>query len=402
MANALDSSNFSASTTDIWKARVEKELKDKSFNDFLIWNSLDGFEIEAWQNMPPTIQCQLPPLNSPWLLMSLISEQDAQTANKSALMELMTGSQSIWFTKSFQGAAEAVITNGIDQSVASVFIAGNTICDPYHTLLKTGQISKKDFAHKMVLFDGNRLRERGCNIVQEIALLISQAIEWSSINGFDSEIYFKVANGSGYLSEISKIRALRWLWTSILKRENSRVINPKIIAANLNIGYSKSDEHTNILRATTAAMSAISGGSQYIMIQPWDQEWKERNEFSSRISRNIQNLLKDESHMAANLNPADGSYFIENLTTAIAEKAWTIIQDIEVKGGFTNYATSGGLKNDIVQSRNQLTEAFASDSKVLLNANKYKSEDQVAEVNPNKSSYQLLPSYLHLPTEINQ
>jgi methylmalonyl-CoA mutase len=399
MANAIDLSNFSGVTTDDWKARVNKELKGKSYEDYLIWNNLDGFEIEAWQNQPPTLQCQLPPLDSPWKLLSLITETDAQAANKTAHNALMSGSEALWFTKPFRGAAKEVVQNGIDESIAPVFIAGNTIYDPFHSLLKTGNDSERSIAGK-IMFDGGRLRRLGCSVVQELAFIISQSIEWCSLNGFNSNVYFKVANGSGYLTEIAKIRALRWLWISILKNENQKQANPNIVATNLNIGYSSNDEHTNILRATTSAMSAICGGAQYVMIEPWDAGWKASNEFSERITRNIQNLLKDESRMAVNLNPADGSFFIENLTSALASKAWSIVQEIESKGGFSKYAISGQLNSEIELNRSKLIDAYSSGSSVLLNVNKYNSSNSNEEKSPQKSSYKLLPNYLHLPSEI--
>ena len=399
MANAIDSAGFSSITTEDWRNRVEKELKGKSYNDHLVWESLDGFKIESWQNQPPKNQCNLIPLSRAWHLMTMVTEQDAQTANKIALKSLMNGSEATWFTKSFQGAAEAVVRNGIDDSIASVFIAGNTIFDPYHTLLKSGSDSEVNLDQQIV-FDGKRLRERGSTAIQEIAYLICQAIEWCSKHGFDRDVYFKTANGSGFLTEMAKIRALRWIWSSILNNEGVPKSNPRIIATNLTIGYSKNDEHTNILRATSVAMSAICGGAQYIMIEPWDIEWKSENDFSERITRNIQNLLKDESKMDVNLNPADGSYFTENLTTAIAEKTWELIQNIENKGGFSEFARSGNLKSEILDSRSRLIEAYSSESMTLLNVNKFNSSKHIEESKPNKSTYQLLPDFLHLPTEI--
>ena len=166
------------------------------------------------------------------------------------------------------------------------------------------------------------------------------------------------------------------------------------------IGYSKNDEHTNILRATTSALAGISGGVQFVGITPWDLGWNDSNEFSSRITRNIQNLLKDEARLSANLNPADGSFFIENLTTALAKKSWELVQTIIDYGGFSKYALDGKLAESIETERQRLVDAYKSQERILLNVNKYGSTKIEPENRPNYSSYKLLPDYLFLPTEI--
>lgn len=399
MSNSLQLSDFAPDTTLQWRQRVEKELKGKSFEDFLVWKSIDGFQIEAWSNQLPGQLCQLRPLESPWKLLELVNNQDAQLANKSALHALMNGAEAVWFTKSFHGAAKEVATNGIDEKIAPVFISGNTICDPYHSLLKHGAQDEIKASTTQVI-NGHRLRERGCSVIQEIAFMLAQAIELCDTIGFDSSLYFKTGVGSGYLTETSKIRAIRWLWASALSLKNEGATNPSVIAQNLCIGYSKNDEHNNILRATTSALAGISGGAQFVGITPWDLGWNDSNEFSSRITRNIQNLLKDEARLSANLNPADGSFFIENLTTALAKKSWELVQTIIDYGGFSKYALDGKLAESIETERQRLVDAYKSQERILLNVNKYGSTKIEPENRPNYSSYKLLPDYLFLPTEI--
>ena len=217
----------------------------------------------------------------------------------------------------------------------------------------------------------NRLRERGANVIDEIALLLTQAIEFGSKTNFDSQPIFITGIGNAFLTEISKLRALRWLWQSILVSEGKTAVNASILAKNLTITYAQNDEHTNILRATSSAMSAVIGGASYVMIEPWDRKWKEQNTFSSRISRNIQNLLKEEARLDKNLNPADGSYLIENLTLEIAKLAWERVQEIEKAGGFTVFAKSGQLNDMLRKSRIDQLGDYESNSSVLLGLNKF-------------------------------
>lgn len=390
---------FRADSTDAWKERVLKELKDKPYEDYLTWQSLDGFEIEAWQNQLPSNLPQIKPLAEPWKSLEPIYETDAQMANESALAALMVGAEAIWFEKSFQGAAAQVASNKIDTNIAPVFIKHVTLHDTHQNLLRNGEDIEIKL-DKTNLINGLRLRQRGANAITEIALTIAQGIEIGQKIGFDKPLIFKLGYGSSFLTELAKTRALRWLWQSILKHENQEVKNPEIIACNLQIGYSKNDEHTNILRATAAGLSAIIGGAQYVMIEPWNKSWKSNDSKAKRISRNIHNLLRDESKLDKNLNQADGSYFIENLTVALAEKTWSLVQQIETKGGFSAYAKSGELKLLLETQRHQLIEAHKSGKKTLLGVNKFPNEKVVEESAPKTSKYALLPDFLYLPTTI--
>lgn len=380
-----------------WKSQVEKELKGKSYNEFLTWTNDASITIESWQNTLPETLADLPSVSEPWKILEPIYEQDAKQANDLALNALNQGAEAIWFQKSFKGAAAEVAVKGIDQNIAPVFIQKETLSDPFEVLLKTGD-AKIFKDHRPLLINGKRLRERGANELLELAALMSQCIEVCDKYGYDSDITILTSIGTNYLTEIAKLRALRWIWNSILK-QNSVDAPVKAIAINLTNNYAQNDEHTNILRASSAAMSAVVGGANYLMIQPWDAHWKAPNDFSARISRNIQVLLKEESHMDKNTNAADGAYFIENLTTEMAKKAWDMIQCIEQNGGFSEYAKSKQLFTDIEHNASQLMEAYSKE-KALLGVNKFLPREVNSETAPKSSTYELLPSYLSIPHQI--
>jgi methylmalonyl-CoA mutase len=392
---------FDKDSTSAWKARVERELKGKTFDDFLIWKSLDGFEIEAWQNQLPSPLPQLVPLSSPWKSLEPIYETDAQKANTKALNSLMSGAEAVWFQKSFMGAAAEVATLNIDKSVAPIFINHQSFCDVYQTLLKDNKEIELENDNSIII-NGLRLRNRGASVIQEIAFCLSQAIELGSKNGFEKPLIFKLGYGNQFLTEIAKTRAIRWLWAGILNNESQPLANPEIIACNLRNTYAHSDEHTNILRATSSGLSAVIGGAQYVMIEPWNIAWKEEDAMAARISRNIHNLMRDEAKLDKNLNQADGSYFIENLTVALANKAWTLVQEIETKGGFTAYAKSGELKNELLAQQTATLDAYKEGGKVLIGVNKFQPKTPIAEKTPEFTIYELLPDYQFLPTKINE
>lgn len=392
---------FETDNTSAWKARVERELKGKSFDDFLIWESLDGFEITAWQNQLPATLPQLVPLANPWKSLEPVYETEAQKANEKALNALMAGAEAIWFNKSFKGAAAEVATQKIDQTIAPVFINHESFSDVYQELLKDNKEVQTP-SDKQYLINGLRLRNRGASVIQEIAFCLAQAIELGNENGFDKPLIFKLGYGNQFLTEIAKTRALRWLWAGVLNNESQPLANPEIIASNLQNTYAQTDEHTNILRATSSGLSAVIGGAQYVMIEPWNKAWKQSDNMAARISRNIHNLMRDEAKLDKNLNQADGSYFIENLTVALANKAWELVQEIDAKGGFAAYAKAGELKNALIAQQAATLAAYKEGGKVLIGVNKFQPKESLAEKAPEFTQYELLPDYQFLPNQINE
>lgn len=397
MSNSDYLNSFPKDTTDAWRNRVERELKGKSYEDFLIWKSNEGFEIEAWQNSRPSPLPRLIAPSDPWKIIEPIYSTDAQEANKLALAALNVGAEAVWFQKSFLGAASQVASQGIDKGIAPVFIRNGNITNPFHSLLKSGQSNDTESEETTFYLDGNRLRERGAGVIDELAILLSQAIELGRKTNFEKQPLFVSGIGNAFLTEVAKLRALRWLWLSILQKEGKTPQNASILAKNLTIGYALNDEHTNILRATSSAMSSAIGGAQYVMIEPWDRSWKDQNTFSSRISRNIQNLLKEEARLDKNLNPADGSYLIENLTVKIAKLAWAKVNEIESKGGFTEYALSGQLKSGLNKSRAQIIDSYEKNRSILVGVNKFQSSEMKTETKRSSSHYELLPDLMEIP-----
>lgn len=395
----FDLSAFEKDVAGAWRTRVERELKGKSYDDHLVWNSLEGFKIESWQESSSGTTVAPPPLKESWKIVEPIYDNDAQDANKRALDALMNGAEAVWFHKSFKGAAAAVASQGIDTSIAPVFIQGGNCIDPYRALLKG--TDEGPHTSDNVELNGLRLRERGANIIEEAAYMLAMALEYCEENGFDQPIFFHTGIGEAFLTEIAKLRALRTLWAGIMKNEGKEAFSPQIIATNLSITYARNDEHSNLLRATSSAMSAVIGGASFVKIQPWDIKWKDPSSFSQRISRNIQTLLKEEGRFDKNLNPADGSYLIENLTALLLEKIWLKVQDILQSGGFSEYARTGILKESIEKQRDQLRSEYAEEKRVLLGVTKYPPSTPVQETQPEASKYALLPDELHLPSTIS-
>ncbi|MNR16220.1 Methylmalonyl-CoA mutase [compost metagenome] len=135
------------------------------------------------------------------------------------------------------------------------------------------------------------------------------------------------------------------------------------------------DYNVNMLRTTTECMSAILGGADAVANLPYDSLYHKDNEFGDRIARNQLLVLKHESYFDKVDNPADGSYYIESLTTQLAEKSLALFKDIEANGGFLKLLNDGTIKKKIQESAAKEQELFDSKKEVLLGTNKYPNKE---------------------------
>jgi methylmalonyl-CoA mutase len=161
-------------------------------------------------------------------------------------------------------------------------------------------------------------------------LLTDKGIE---ANKIASKMQFSFSISTNYFFEIAKLRAARKLWQLVLEQYEIENTSMNIHSETSIETSSKEDVNFDILRNTTKAMSAIIGGCDSLTVRPHDTE---KMSFANRIARNVQNILKEEAFFDKVKNPADGSYYIENLTEEIASKSWSLFQQIETEGGFSS------------------------------------------------------------------
>ena len=188
---------------------------------------------------------------------------------------------------------------------------------------------------------------------------------WQSLN-----VNFQISIGTNYFFEIAKLRALRILWNTLASEYN---INPNcnIIATPTKRNKTLYDYNTNMLRTTTECMSAILGGADTICNLPYDKIYHKNNEFGERIARNQLLVLKHESYFDKVNNPADGVYYIENLTHQLAEKSLELFKDIEANGGFLKQLKEGTIQRKIKESAAKEQHQFDAGEEVLLGSNKH-------------------------------
>lgn len=231
----------------------------------------------------------------------------------------------------------------------------------------------------------------GTTIVEELGIAIAEGVEiintltelGANATDIAANMKFSFATGSNYFMEIAKIRAARTIWAQILnsfgvaEEDCKMAIHTQSSSWNLTV-Y---DPYVNMLRTTTEAMSASIGGADSHTVLPFDHAWKRSEEFSERISRNQQLLLKEESHFDKVVDPSAGSYYIETLTKNISEQAWKIFLQIEEKGGFISAVKDGMIQKMVHSTAQKRDLNIATRKEVFVGINQFPNFTEKAEEN---------------------
>ncbi|MDO9153568.1 MAG: methylmalonyl-CoA mutase small subunit [Paludibacter sp.] len=200
-------------------------------------------------------------------------------------------------------------------------------------------------------------------------------------------IKFNFGVGSNYFMEIAKFRAAKLLWANIVDAYQVKCIKQgcqhtiegvckcaakmRIHAQTTEFNKTTFDANVNMLRTQTEAMSATLGGVNSLTVMPYDSTYKKPDEFSERIARNQQLLLKEESHFDKVADPAAGSYYIETLTSELAAQAWKIFLEVEDNGGFFAAIKAGTVQKAIKATAVSRLKSVSSRREVLLGTNQF-------------------------------
>ncbi|MDR3189445.1 MAG: acyl-CoA mutase large subunit family protein, partial [Prevotellaceae bacterium] len=229
---------------------------------------------------------------------------------------------------------------------------------------------------------GAAIHNAGGTAVQELAFALSMGNEYLAqltdrglaVDEVARRLKFTFAVGASYFIEIAKIRAARMLWANIVsayKPEKGCAERMKIHAVTSAWNQTAYDAYVNLLRGTTEAMSAAIAGVDSLEVLRFDKAFKKSSEFSNRIARNAQILLKEEAHFDWVVDPAAGSYYIETLTQSIAEEAWKLFKQVEEKGGYVAAFKAGFIQEQIKASAQKHDSNIATRREILLGTNQY-------------------------------
>ncbi len=241
---------------------------------------------------------------------------------------------------------------------------------------------------KVLSVDSVMLSNAGAYIYQELGYALAWGAEWMTMlteKGIDpaevaARIKFNMGVSSNYFMEIAKFRSARMLWAQIVKQYGvaDELCKMAVHAETSRFNQTVYDAYVNLLRSQTECMSAALAGVDSITVTPFDTPYKTPDEFSERIARNQQFLLKEESHLDKVVDPAGGSYYVETLTVAIAEQAWKVFLGVEEEGGFLAQINNGAIQKVIRETSEKRHTDVARRKEILLGTNQFPNINEMA------------------------
>ncbi|TGX82192.1 methylmalonyl-CoA mutase small subunit [Palleniella muris] len=241
----------------------------------------------------------------------------------------------------------------------------------------------KDYPHfRVIAVNTVALSNAGAYIVQELGYALAWGAEYLQMlveAGVDAtlaakKIKFNMGISENYFMEIAKFRAARLLWAEIVKQYNpscdcacKMIVNAETTKYNMTVF----DAYVNMLRSQTETMSAALAGVHSIVVTPFDAAYEKPNDFSERIARNQQLLLKEECHFDTVVDPSAGSYYIEELTSSLATEAWKIFLNVEEQGGFLAAIKAGTVQDDINATNDKRHLHAAQRREFILGTNQF-------------------------------
>jgi methylmalonyl-CoA mutase len=231
--------------------------------------------------------------------------------------------------------------------------------------------------------DAVAIHEAGANPIQEIAFALTEGHAFLvramdaglTVDEAAAMIQFNFATGSSYFAEIAKYRAFRWAWKSIIEQytpEFGCSIHTHIAASTSRYYQTAKDAHNNLLRATTQAMSALIGGVNSVKVEPYNANTTLDDAAALRWSRNIQQLLTEESYFESYRSAANGSHYIEQFTGKVLRAGWSLFQQWDaIRGGAGKAAFDKQWTKDVAEHQFAAQQALASGKRVIVGVNKY-------------------------------
>ena len=370
--------------------------------------------------------------NNDWKINEYISDANITAANSAALESLRMGTQSLSFECMTDNSAitglsiqnkddmsallkdipideipvhfkcgeeasailELFINEAVNRGMDPKDLSGSVDTDPISELMLSGthslsafdelkstlsELSEKMPGFKGLTVHGEIFGDSGGSAVQELAFSLASGVEYiDRLTSMDltpdqvaGHMSFSFSIGSDYFMEISKLRAARLLWAVILEQYDCN--EKKISIETVSSAWSQTvyDPYTNMLRGTVAAMAATIGGSGTVHVSPLDSAYEKPGEFTRRMARNTQLILKNESYIDRVIDPSAGSYYIENLTDSIARAAWELFLEVEKAGGIIESLKSGYIQEQIEKTASAKDKDLVTGKTTLLGVNRY-------------------------------
>ncbi len=286
-----------------------------------------------------------------------------------------------------QGVSPEKLSGTIQNDILKEFMVRNTyIYPPAPSMRIIGDIfkftSEKMPKFNSISISGYHMQEAGATAEIELAFTIADGLEYVrkgiesglQIDEFAPRLSFFFAIGMNHFMEIAKLRAARLLWAKIIKQFNPK--NEKSMALRTHCqtsGYSLTEQEpfNNIARTCIEAMAAVMGGTQSLHTNALDEAIALPTDFSARIARNTQLYIQEETQITKAIDPWAGSYYVEFLTYQLAQKAWTLIEEIEEMGGMSKAIEAGLPKMKIEEAAAKKQARIDSGREIVVGVNRY-------------------------------
>ncbi|MEM6564916.1 MAG: methylmalonyl-CoA mutase [Pseudomonadota bacterium] len=291
-----------------------------------------------------------------------------------------------------QGHDKSVLSGTIQNDILKEFMVRNTYVYPPEPSMRIIADIIEYTSNEMPKFNsisisGYHMQEAGANLVQELAFTLADGREYvraaiargMDVDKFAGRLSFFFAIGMNFFMEAAKLRAARLLWSRIMAEFNPK--NPKSSMLRTHcqtsgVSLQEQDPYNNVIRTAYEAMSAVLGGTQSLHTNALDEAIALPTEFSSRIARNTQLILQEETGVTNVVDPLAGSYYVEKLTHDLADAAWTLIEEVEEMGGMTRAVASGMPKLRIEEAAATRQANIDRGSEVIVGVNKYRRETE--------------------------
>tara|TARA_E500000081_G_scaffold68064_1_gene70150 strand:- start:3908 stop:6037 length:2130 start_codon:yes stop_codon:yes gene_type:complete len=234
-----------------------------------------------------------------------------------------------------------------------------------------------------ISISGYHMQEAGANLVQELAYTLADGKEYvktamargMDIDQFAPRLSFFFAIGMNFFMEAAKLRAARLLWHRIMEELGAKTPKSKMLRTHCQtsgVSLQEQDPYNNVVRTAYEAMSAVLGGTQSLHTNALDEAIALPTEFAARIARNTQLILQEETGVTNVVDPLAGSYYVEKLTSDLAEAAWKLIEEVDDMGGMTKAVASGLPKLRIEETAARRQADIDRGDQVIVGVNKYR------------------------------
>ncbi len=291
-----------------------------------------------------------------------------------------------------QGHDRALLSGTIQNDILKEFMVRNTYVYPPEPSMRIVADIIQYTAEEMPKFNsisisGYHMQEAGANLVQELAYTLADGREYvrtaiargMDVDAFAGRLSFFFAIGMNFFMEAAKLRAARLLWSRVMSEFNPKNPRSSMLRTHCQtsgVSLQEQDPYNNVVRTAYEAMSAVLGGTQSLHTNALDEAIALPTDFSARIARNTQLILQEETGVTNVVDPLAGSYYVESLTSELAEAAWALMEEVEGMGGMTKAVASGMPKLRIEESAAKRQAMIDRGEEVIVGVNKYRKDKE--------------------------